>query len=214
MGRVNAIFFEFHDFPNNFCGHCDIIGHKVQNCILYNMAQHQAEVHQAHANAALVAMQQEVVIQQEQMHPVMVQEGMEFSEDSISSSISEQNATEVRCSEYLKQLEVDFNGLAEIGNNTGNGTLAPGVTNETVQHDQFFRNRNLDTYMWKMMQKKGKTRKSFQLFQWSMGWSFYFISTASRWCKQGLCEELDFGAELFPLGKPSSNSQKTKTGRT
>lgn len=32
MGFTNEVMFEFHNFPNNFCGFCDLIGHKLQNC--------------------------------------------------------------------------------------------------------------------------------------------------------------------------------------
>lgn len=53
------------------------------------MAQHNAEIQQAQANATLVAMQQEVVLQQDLMQPLMVQAGMKPSEDKLTGSVSE-----------------------------------------------------------------------------------------------------------------------------
>lgn len=68
------------------------------------MGQHQAEIHQAQDDAALLAMQQKVVMQQEKTQPMMVQDNMEVSEDSLTNSSVEQAPTEVTCNDYLSQL--------------------------------------------------------------------------------------------------------------
>lgn len=64
--------FEFHNFPTLFCGFCDLFGHKIGDCVRYEMAQQQAaiqqeELHQAEINAYMAALQQ----QQQQQEAAM-----------------------------------------------------------------------------------------------------------------------------------------------
>lgn len=79
MGFYNTINFELHNFPNNFCGFCNLIGHKLQNCAEFVIAQQHAEEQQAEADNIMEAMNQfnqvEPNIQQEepQQAPAMMQ---------------------------------------------------------------------------------------------------------------------------------------------
>lgn len=58
LGNTNDLTFQFHNLPNNFCGYCNLIGHKVGNCEKIYFDQQQAEEKQAAADAILAAMQQ------------------------------------------------------------------------------------------------------------------------------------------------------------
>lgn len=84
---------------NNFCGFCNIIGHKIQDCEQSAFAQQQAEEQQAAADATIVVMQQ---IDAQQQEPVMnqqmvqqdMQQDIQFSEDSL--------AIQIQCKQHLR----------------------------------------------------------------------------------------------------------------
>lgn len=111
MGNTNDLTFQFHHFLNNLCGYCNLIGHKIENCEQFAFDQQQAEEQQAAADAIIASMQQ--IDAQQHPEPDMMQQvdqqdmqqDMNFSEDSLASSYSEQAASEVTCTDYLKQLE-------------------------------------------------------------------------------------------------------------
>lgn len=56
MGYTNEITFQFHHFPNNYCGYCKLIGQKLQNCEQQQIDQQLAEQQQAAADAIIAAM--------------------------------------------------------------------------------------------------------------------------------------------------------------
>lgn len=58
LGFTNQLTFQFHHFPNNFCGFCSVIGHKLENCELFVLHQQQVEEQQAEADVAMAAIQE------------------------------------------------------------------------------------------------------------------------------------------------------------
>lgn len=57
LGYTNGISFQFHHFPNNYCGFCKVIGHKLENCGQFVVYQQQVEEQQAEVDAVMEAMQ-------------------------------------------------------------------------------------------------------------------------------------------------------------
>ncbi|XP_026453039.1 uncharacterized protein LOC113353756 [Papaver somniferum] len=131
----------------------------MRNCIQADLAQHQDEVNKTHADEALLAMQQEVVLQQEHMHPMIVQDNMELSEDSLSSSSVEQAVTEVTCHDYLSQIDDDKENqnesLSTQVNSVGRVDTYPSVQNDAPSIN------NMDSYMWKVIQKRDRSGNPF-----------------------------------------------------
>lgn len=120
LGFFNRVNFEFHKFPTLFCGFRDLIGHKISGCARFEIAQQQAEMQQAELqqaemNAYLATLQQqheaELQRQEDQdqnnleLQPAMVQEGMEWSEDTLSSDSTSSLASEVTFTDLQKELE-------------------------------------------------------------------------------------------------------------
>lgn len=163
LGYVNRIYFKFHNFPCNFCEYCNLIGHKMSNCLQAELTQHQAEVNQAHADVFLLAMQQEAVLQQEQMQPVMVQDNMELSEDSLSDSSVEQAATEVTCNDYISQLEENKENQSELRQLASNSEAnnEEQVVPSSRVYGHIVVGPRPDAYMWKVIQKRDKPGNPF-----------------------------------------------------
>lgn len=135
----------------------------MRNSLQAELAQHQAEVNQAHADAVLLEMQQEVVLQQEHMQPVMVQDNMELSEDSLSDSSVEQTANEVTCNDYISQLEDDKEnqgGTSQLANHAFNMSEDQVVPNSPVLSVDVI-GPKLDAYMWKVIQKRDRPGNPF-----------------------------------------------------
>ncbi|XP_026456096.1 uncharacterized protein LOC113357048 [Papaver somniferum] len=96
-----------------FCGFCDLLGHKISQCARYELAQQQAELHQAEMDAHMAALQQQheadTQYQEANAHdnmeaqPAMVQEGMEWTEDSLSSSSTSSLASVVTCTDFQRE---------------------------------------------------------------------------------------------------------------
>lgn len=51
---------------------------------------------------------QQIDAHQQEPEPVIVQQDMHFSEDSLADTDSEQAASEVTCTEYFKQIETEY----------------------------------------------------------------------------------------------------------
>lgn len=100
------------------------------------------------------------MIQHEQQEDM--QQDMQLEEDSLASSESVQAASEVTCTDYLKQLEEENAGHddSEVFAQYSAGT---SQRNElTAAAAPYFPNRNMypDTYMWRVMHKRDRAADS------------------------------------------------------
>lgn len=162
LGFTNDVTFQFHHFPNNFCGFCNLIGHKIENCGQFAFAQQQAEEKQVVADAILAAMQQidaqQAVGQPQEPELSMMQQDMQFSKDSLPDTEQEQDASEVTCIEYLKQLDTEsvYNDSNEL-HGLSSTTLASAST-LNVAASPYHPNMGLpsDTYMWQVVHKRDR----------------------------------------------------------
>lgn len=123
----------------------------------YHMALHQAEIQQAQADEVLISMQQE------QMQPVMVQDGMEFSDDSLGNSSPDRAASKVTYTDYMNPID------SEIDNNTfyGSRNISASIEfpasnwfNGSTSNDME-NNTNKDSYMWKLIPKRDRPSNPF-----------------------------------------------------
>lgn len=96
-----------------------------------------------------------------------MQQDIEFSEDSLAISDAEQAASEVTCTDYLKQFEVDNvsqdsvvephqypENIGPATASTLNADAPPLYSNTSVQ---------TDTYMWKVVHKRDRPDPSLNL---------------------------------------------------
>lgn len=98
------------------------------------------------------------------MQPMMVQEGMELSEDSLPDTTPEQVASEVTYNDYLNQLDKENDCPSDIMHHhqfASADNMGGSWINGAGSHNLGSNNLQRDTYMWKIIQKRDRPGNPF-----------------------------------------------------